>query len=77
MYLCNHAEKMGSLVDGKVDYLTIYKQSREYYMAERNFMLTATTLFATFVLWRFLAAFDKLNGIEQEIEEHDSKVSAA
>ena len=68
---------MGSLVDGKVDYLTIYKQSREYYMAERNFMLTATTLFATFVLWRFLAAFDKLNNIELEIEEHDQKVSAA
>ncbi len=60
-----------------MDYLTIYKQSREYYMAERNFMLTATTLFATFVLWRFLAAFDKLNNIELEIEEHDQKVPAA
>ena len=34
-------------------------------MAERNFMLTASTLFATFVLYRFLTAFHKLSGIER------------
>lgn len=41
-------------------------------MAERNFMLTASTLFATFVLYRFLVTFQKLSGIEQEITEFES-----
>lgn len=40
-------------------------------MAERNFMLTSTTLFATFVLYRFMATLGKLNGIENDIETYD------
>ena len=66
-----YAEKIDALAEGKVDYLSLYKQSREYYMAERNFMLTATTLFATFVLFRFMATLGKLNGIENEVETYD------
>jgi hypothetical protein len=42
-------------------------------MAERNFMLTASTLFATFVLYRFLTAFHKLSGIEREITEFEQQ----
>jgi hypothetical protein len=40
-------------------------------MAERNFMLTASTLFITFVLYRFLVAFHKLSAIEKDISVFD------
>lgn len=35
-------------------------------MAERNFMLTASTLLVLFIFNRFLAAFRKLFDLEQE-----------
>lgn len=37
----------------------IYKKLREFYMAERNFMLTASALVTTFIASRFLAVFRK------------------
>jgi hypothetical protein len=37
-------------------------------------MLTSTTLFATFVLYRFMATLSKLNGIENDIETYDRSV---
>lgn len=42
------------------DYIIIYKKLREYYMAERNFMLTSSTLFVMFVFRNFLAGFRKI-----------------
>lgn len=46
-------------------YVAIYIKLREFYMAERNFMLTGSTLLVLFILWRFLAAFKKLYDLEQ------------
>ena len=43
--------------DEKEDYLTIYKKLREYYMAERNFMLTASALIVMYIFSRFLKQF--------------------
>lgn len=42
------------------DYIIIYKKLREYYMAERNFMLTSSTLFVMFVFRKFLSGFRKI-----------------
>lgn len=42
------------------DYLIIYKKLREYYMAERNFMLTSSTLFIMFVFRKFLGGFRQI-----------------
>ena len=47
------------------DYLMMYKRNRDYYMAERNFMLTASALFVYFVFQRFLYGFKKLTDIEE------------
>lgn len=46
------------------DYIIIFKQFREYYMAERNFMLTASTLFIMFVFNRFFRGFRNLYDLE-------------
>jgi hypothetical protein len=45
------------------DYLQLYRNYREYYMAERNFMLTSSALFISFVFERFCAALSKLNDL--------------
>lgn len=37
-------------------------------MAERNFMLTAAALLVSFIYHKFVAAFSKLDDIENEIE---------
>ena len=42
------------------DYMIIYKKLREYYMAERNFMLTSSTLFIMFVFRKFLSGFRQI-----------------
>jgi len=47
------------------DYIIIYKKLREYYMAERNFMLTSSTLFVMFVFKNFLGGFRKIYDNEQ------------
>ena len=39
------------------------KKYREFYMAERNFMLTSSALFVYFVFQRFLVAIKKLTDI--------------
>ena len=46
------------------DYIIMFKQYREYYMAERNFMLTASTLFIMFIFNRFFNGFKRLYEIE-------------
>jgi hypothetical protein len=46
------------------EYINMYGKLREFYMAERNFMLTASTLFAMFIFQRFFAAFRKLYDFE-------------
>lgn len=48
------------------DYIIIYKKLREYYMAERNFMLTSSTLFVWFVFKMFLGGFRKMYDNENE-----------
>ena len=48
----------------KNDYIILYKKYREYYMAERNFMLTASSLFIMFVFDRFYRGFKRLYEIE-------------
>ena len=55
------------------DYIIIYKKLREYYMAERNFMLTSSTLFVMFVFKNFLSGFRKIYDNEQA---DDVKVKA-
>lgn len=51
------------------DYIIIYKKLREYYMAERNFMLTSSTLFVWFVFRKFFAGFRKIYENEKADEE--------
>ena len=46
------------------DYIIVFKQYREYYMAERNFMMTASTLFIMFAFNRFFRGFRRLYEIE-------------
>ena len=46
------------------DYIILFKQYRDYYMAERNFLLTASSLFIIFVFNRFFAGFKKLYEFE-------------
>lgn len=53
----------------KEDYLQLYRNYREFYMAERNFMLTSSALFISFVFHRLCATISKLNDLENEIEE--------
>lgn len=58
-------------VDKKEDYLSLYRNYREFYLAERNFMLTSSALFAYFALQSLLKAISKLNDIENEREVKD------
>lgn len=53
----------------KEDYLQLYRNYREFYMSERNFMLTSSALFIAFVFHRLCATIAKLNDLENEIEE--------
>lgn len=53
-----------------MDYLDLYKKTREYYMAERNFMLTGSALIATWIFRRFVVGFARLNDVENEIASH-------
>lgn len=53
----------------KEDYLQLYRNYREFYMSERNFMLTSSALFISFVFHRLCATISKLNDLENEIEE--------
>ena len=46
------------------DYIIVFKQYRDYYMSERNFMLTASTLFIMLVFDRFFRGIRKLYEIE-------------
>ena len=44
------------------------KEYREYYMSERNIMLTSSALFAYFIFNRIFASILKLADIENQIE---------
>jgi hypothetical protein len=44
-------------------------------MAERNFMLTSSALFISFVFQRFCAALSKLNDLENDIEQGKLKLN--
>lgn len=46
------------------DYIILYKKFREYYMAERNFMLTASALFIMFAFNRFFTGLKRLYEME-------------
>ena len=48
----------------KKDYMSMFKREREFYMAERNFMLTASALIVSFMYQKFVSAIFKLNDIE-------------
>lgn len=61
--------------EGKVDYLDLYKKTREYYMAERNFMLTGSALITTWIFRRFLVGFSRLNDVENDIVNYDKTVN--
>ena len=58
-----------------MDYLDLYKKTREYYMAERNFMLTGSALIATWIFRRFLVGFSRLNDVECDIESYPKTAS--
>ena len=60
--------------EGKIDYLDLYKKTREYYMAERNLMLTGAALIATWIFRRFLVGFSRLNDVEQDIIQYEKAV---
>ena len=47
----------------KEDYLQLYRNYREFYMSERNFMLTSSALFIAFVFHRLCATIAKLNDL--------------
>lgn len=53
------------------DYIILYKKYREYYMAERNFMLTASALFIMIVFKRFFTGFKHL--YEKEVSHGVTK----
>ena len=55
--------------DNREDYLQLYRNYREFYMSERNFMLTSSALFIAFVFHRLCATISKLNDLESEIED--------
>jgi hypothetical protein len=52
--------------------LTI-KEYREYYMSERNIMLTASAFFAYFIFDRIFFNIRKLADIENQIEHPEDK----
>lgn len=57
----------------------LFKKYREYYLAERNFMLTSSALVIYFVFVQFLGALGKLCDVEDNIQagrkERDSKIT--
>lgn len=66
-YVSIHLDLTGYKVDAfeaikshqREDYMSIYKKLREFYMAERNFMLTLSALSSMFIFKRFMATFNK------------------
>ena len=67
----NHSEQLIATGEGRIDYLDLYKKTREYYMAERNLMLTGSALVATWIFRRFIIGFSRLNDIEYDIGEFE------
>ena len=55
------------------DYLIVYKRYREFYMAERNFMLTSSALIAYFVFQQLLSLIKNLARTETSLEESKAK----
>lgn len=43
------------------DYLIMYRRYREFYMAERNFMLTSSALLVYFIFSRMVVSLNKLH----------------
>lgn len=54
----------------------MFKREREFYLAERNFMLTASALIVTFFYRSFVYGLSKLNDLENNIEEAKLKIKA-
>jgi hypothetical protein len=55
------------------DTITTIKEYKEYYMSERNIMLTSSAFFAYFILDRIFASIRKLADIENQIEHPEQK----